>query len=226
MNYSNHYNLLIASRQAFYQQRSADKRDRIYYERHHILPRCHGGSNKKDNLVLLTAREHYIAHWLLWKIHKDKQMAYSFYCLSYSQHARKLTSRQCDRLRRMRAAAFSGENSPRGFLGKRHTEQAKEEMRRTKLGKNNPMYGLGEQHPNCKRIGDRNPNYGKDPWLCPRILNQPQLVALWNHREQLYIQWKDLGKPHWYRFGKTVVKTLPNFTPHSFRNMVRWFEKR
>lgn len=36
-----------------------------YYERHHILPRSLGGSNHKINLVLLTAREHLIAHLLL-----------------------------------------------------------------------------------------------------------------------------------------------------------------
>jgi hypothetical protein len=32
----------------------------IYYENHHILPKCLGGSDEKENLVLLTAREHYV----------------------------------------------------------------------------------------------------------------------------------------------------------------------
>ena len=36
-----------------------------YTEKHHIVPRSMGGSDKKDNLVDLTAREHYIAHLLL-----------------------------------------------------------------------------------------------------------------------------------------------------------------
>lgn len=40
-----------------------------YYEKHHILPRCLGGSDKKSNLVKLTAREHYIAHLCLVKMH-------------------------------------------------------------------------------------------------------------------------------------------------------------
>jgi NUMOD3 motif len=39
-----------------------------YSERHHIIPRSLGGSNKKDNLVRLTAREHFICHWLLVKM--------------------------------------------------------------------------------------------------------------------------------------------------------------
>jgi NUMOD3 motif len=43
-----------------------------YTERHHILPKCLGGSNKKENLVDLTAREHFIAHLLLAKLHPEK----------------------------------------------------------------------------------------------------------------------------------------------------------
>lgn len=36
-----------------------------YYESHHIIPKSLGGSNQKVNLVLLSAREHFIAHLLL-----------------------------------------------------------------------------------------------------------------------------------------------------------------
>lgn len=42
-----------------------------YYEWHHIIPKCLGGSNNNDNYVLLTAREHFIAHILLHKIYPD-----------------------------------------------------------------------------------------------------------------------------------------------------------
>jgi len=40
-----------------------------YVERHHILPKALGGSDDSSNLVALTAREHFIAHVLLAKIH-------------------------------------------------------------------------------------------------------------------------------------------------------------
>lgn len=36
-----------------------------YLEDHHILPKCMGGSDDKDNMVLLTLREHFICHLLL-----------------------------------------------------------------------------------------------------------------------------------------------------------------
>jgi len=36
-----------------------------YVERHHILPRCLNGDDSSENLVFLTAKEHFIAHYLL-----------------------------------------------------------------------------------------------------------------------------------------------------------------
>jgi len=39
-----------------------------YTEKHHIIPRSLGGDNTKDNLVHLTAREHFVAHLLLTKM--------------------------------------------------------------------------------------------------------------------------------------------------------------
>ena len=51
-----------------------------YRERHHIIPRSLGGSNDQDNIVQLTAREHFICHWLLTKMTDgaaQKKMAYA-----------------------------------------------------------------------------------------------------------------------------------------------------
>ena len=43
-----------------------------YLEKHHIIPKSLGGTNDASNLVKFTARQHYIAHLLLYKIYKDK----------------------------------------------------------------------------------------------------------------------------------------------------------
>lgn len=40
-----------------------------YSERHHIKPRCMGGSDHARNLVRLTPEEHYVAHQLLVKMY-------------------------------------------------------------------------------------------------------------------------------------------------------------
>jgi hypothetical protein len=37
-------------------------------ERHHVFPKSLGGSNGRDNLIKLTAREHFLVHWLLIKM--------------------------------------------------------------------------------------------------------------------------------------------------------------
>lgn len=42
-----------------------------YTETHHILPKCLGGDDSKENLVDLTPEEHYLAHLLLVKIYPD-----------------------------------------------------------------------------------------------------------------------------------------------------------
>ena len=39
-----------------------------YTEKHHIIPSSLGGTNDNDNIVKLTAREHFICHLLLTKM--------------------------------------------------------------------------------------------------------------------------------------------------------------
>lgn len=64
MNYRKIYNALIYKRTKIEKLSKQDQ----YCELHHIIPRSFGGSDNQDNLVNLTAREHYIAHRLLEKI--------------------------------------------------------------------------------------------------------------------------------------------------------------
>lgn len=40
-----------------------------YVERHHIIPKSRGGSNDPENLIKLTAEDHFFAHLLLAKMH-------------------------------------------------------------------------------------------------------------------------------------------------------------
>jgi hypothetical protein len=44
---------------------SRDLPKETYTEKHHIIPKSLGGGNSKDNLAVLTAREHFICHMLL-----------------------------------------------------------------------------------------------------------------------------------------------------------------
>lgn len=41
------------------------------YEEHHIIMRSIGGDDTAENLVLLTPREHFLIHFLLWKLNRN-----------------------------------------------------------------------------------------------------------------------------------------------------------
>lgn len=54
-----------------------------YHERHHIVPKCMGGSNEKENLIDLFAREHFIAHKLLAQENPDNdKLTYAWWRIS------------------------------------------------------------------------------------------------------------------------------------------------
>lgn len=52
-----------------------------YSELHHIIPKSLGGTNDKSNLIKLTAREHFICHWLLTKMVTSENKSKMSYAL-------------------------------------------------------------------------------------------------------------------------------------------------
>ena len=83
MNYSKIYNDLIEK------GKSNVFTDTDYYETHHIIPKGLGGTDDKDNLVNLTYRQHFVAHWLLFRIYPDnKQIAAAFHISAFGTNCR------------------------------------------------------------------------------------------------------------------------------------------
>ena len=80
MNYTKHYFALI--------ERSRQRKKDGYLEKHHIVPKCMGGTDEKSNLVLLTPEEHYVAHLLLVKIYDTPSLIHAalMMTVSSSQH--------------------------------------------------------------------------------------------------------------------------------------------
>lgn len=62
MNYLRIYNELVAR---------AQNKTNTCVERHHIVPKCMGGTDKKSNIVKLSPEEHFFAHILLVKIYPE-----------------------------------------------------------------------------------------------------------------------------------------------------------
>ena len=54
----------------------------VYTENHHIIPICLGGSSNTNNLVKLTGREHYLAHWMLAKAFSNAKLMYAFFMMN------------------------------------------------------------------------------------------------------------------------------------------------
>jgi hypothetical protein len=55
-------------------------RNLTYCETHHIIPRCMGGTDDTSNLIELSFREHFLAHWMLYMAYpKNYKLANAFW---------------------------------------------------------------------------------------------------------------------------------------------------
>jgi hypothetical protein len=80
MDYKKHYELLISTRKSL--GRIKKKFDGLH--NHHIIPKSLGGDKSKSNLVLLTPKEHFIAHLLLLMVYKNSDDYNSYRKMSYA----------------------------------------------------------------------------------------------------------------------------------------------
>jgi len=87
MNYNKHYATLI--------ERARHRVLKEYTEKHHIIPRCLGGSDDKENIVALTPEEHYVAHQLLVKMHpKEHKLVYAANMMTVSSRKNLRSNKQ------------------------------------------------------------------------------------------------------------------------------------
>lgn len=173
MDYQKHYNRLIETRRNL-------GRQNIYTERHHIIPVCMGGDNSKENIIDLTAREHFLAHWLLWRIHKNDKLANAFYAMtrksanqersiSYSSIGYAEAKEACASAtsRRFRGVPKSEEQRRRmseSAKGKSKSEEHKNNLSRSLIGKKlseervekMKIYTKGGKNPRAKKVFVRN----------------------------------------------------------------------
>ena len=182
--YHRYYYSLCSSRKLLGRIKSKNE----YFERHHIIPKSLGGSDDEENLVLLTAREHFIAHLLLTKITKgsdNRKMQFAFYFMANTNGLKinsKIYESTKKKVSEIRSKYFNGENS--GMYGKTHSEKTKKLFSEQRRGKNNPNYNKPMSDKQKEKIskankgkirsdktrtkiseslkGNKNPNFGKD----------------------------------------------------------------
>lgn len=138
MNYEKIYNQIVIKAQ----NRVLDKI--IYTERHHIIPKCLGGVNSKENRIIVTAKEHYLLHYLLVKIYPDHVgLIHAFWmmCNGSRKQRPNTNSRMYATARELFTKMRKGVSSV--MKGKTHTQETKDKISKSKQGHD---FWTGKKH--------------------------------------------------------------------------------
>jgi len=127
MDYQRIYNQII--------ERAQNRQLKGYKEKHHIIPKCMGGSDDKENIVELTAREHFLCHRLLYRLYpNNNKLIYAFWLMS-TRKDRKLKSS-----RAYHEAKLAFSESRKGYKQSKETcDKRRASMKGKKRGPNHKI---------------------------------------------------------------------------------------
>lgn len=169
--YAKYYNLIIDNRK---QHPIIDQ----YTEQHHIIPRSLGGNDATENLVNLSAREHFICHWLLTKMYSGEargKMINAMYMMrGNSTHQKryesKITARIYENLRQEYSDYISKLNKGRiqppeekakqiaattGRKREPFSDEWRKKLSESKKGSRNNMYGRAHSGKTRKKMSEK-----------------------------------------------------------------------
>lgn len=135
-----------------------------YSERHHIIPKSLGGTNKRENLVNLSPKQHYVCHLLLTKMVSEKrarfQMASALKCMSEMKNdytTQRYTSRLYSYHRRILIKELSDKMSGSGNhnYGKKHSLETRKKISEARTGQT-IVYGEEEKRRRAELCKERN----------------------------------------------------------------------
>ena len=121
-----------------------------YTESHHIIPESLGGPDTPENRTALTAREHFICHWLLTKIHPTGDAHWKMINAlrimraenkSQTRYKTKITSRVYEKLKTEYSLLQSerGRGSGNSMYGRKQTDEAKAKISAANRGRVQPL---------------------------------------------------------------------------------------
>ncbi len=165
-----------------------------YVEKHHIIPKACGGNNSKNNLVVLTAREHYICHWLLIKMTNGvyyHKMASAFWRMVNTKNTDrfnhvKITSRVYEIAKKHAATTLSIQNK-----GTKRTPEVRQKMSEKRTGKGNAMYGRNHSDDTKQKIREKRA-FQDNSHLRNRVINDEWREKI---RQTLKGKTKGIAKP-------------------------------
>ena len=127
----------------------------VYFEKHHIIPVSLGGSNNKENIVKLTAKEHYVCHRLLTKMtvgDQKRSMNHAFWRFVNSKNTKrsyhlKITARIYELAKIDFAKSISESNT-----GLKRPLELKEKFSQMRKGDKNGMWGKKHKEESIRKI--------------------------------------------------------------------------
>jgi hypothetical protein len=123
MNYQRIYDQLI--------ERAQNRLINGYKERHHIIPRCMDGTDEPENLVSLTAEEHFIAHQLLVKIYPENyKLVFAAAMMTKNAYGERVNNKLHGWLRKNLSKATS-----ETLTGRKLSDETKQKMSLTRTGR-------------------------------------------------------------------------------------------
>ena len=212
MNYQQIYDNLV--------KRGQERILKEYSEKHHIIPRCLGGTDEVTNLVSLTPEEHYLCHLLLVKIYSnDIRLVRAAMFMTASTTTQKRNNKAYGWLKRQYSEYMRGPNNPQKLnprSGERHhTFNRKIEFNFSEEGRK----VLSE-----KMTGEKNPISGVKPWNHPRATHYSKSV--WKQAGELYTLWTENGKPSYsklYYLMNEKCYTNESKVIGPYMNMIKYF---
>jgi hypothetical protein len=119
MDYQKHYDLLI--------NRAKNRILEGYVEKHHVIPRCMGGSDEKENLVSLTPEEYYTAYQLLVQIYPgNHKLVYAAVMMTICDGIQQRSNKLYGWLKKHKIPPMTG---------KKHSEETKKKMSLVQKGR-------------------------------------------------------------------------------------------
>jgi NUMOD3 motif len=148
MNYLKVYHQLISKAQ------HRQMPNNIYIERHHIVPLSLKGEDIESNIVSLTAKEHFIAHHLLWKIHRNPPMTKAFMLMCNVKRngiKYKVNAKEYQILKEefSKSQSIATSSRPGNNLGKKLSQEWKDNISKGLMGRpggNNGSSGFKGKH--------------------------------------------------------------------------------
>ena len=202
MDYLKHYTKLIEKAKA----RTLD----CYSESHHIIPRCMGGSDEKENLVNLTPEEHYVAHQLLVKIYPNNiKLVYAANMMCTNR----INNKTYGWLKRKLSEHMMKQNpNKNGDCNRKRkgnyklSEEAKKNISVATKGVIN--------------LGPSNGMYKVSPWEHPRATSKT--IEIWSRADLYYNWWKKSGLEH----GQNrMAREFNEKYCSSHNNIIKYFRK-